>query len=179
VGERNGPSVSSPPDRAPAASGSAETMLPYSSSQSRTSVSASTAAAAERKEPCSRRPEHGEKGLGTREREGARREKRFERGLWHMNPYPRDPPRRPRPPPRLRTTATAAVLMGVSADRGLRFCFFVILVDSGRGTNQACRWLFFVLMRVMLDMTGYDRALCTPDQLPSRLVRTAHLSSKE
>ena len=117
-------------------------MVPYSSSQSRCSTSAALEAAARRKEPCCTRPVHGENGLGQRAREGARSEKLLAHGRLQTPPRPRRalPPHPLQPPRRLRIAASAEV-SGVSGI--LRAGLFDL------GTNQHCRWLFFVRRRVM------------------------------
>jgi hypothetical protein len=117
-------------------------MVPYSSSQSRCSTSAALEAAARRKEPCCTRPVHGENGLGQRAREGARSEKLLAHGRLQTPPRPRRalPPHPLQPPRRFRIAASAEV-SGVSGV--LRAGFFDL------GTNQHCRWLFFVRRRVM------------------------------
>ena len=144
-GGESGPSVGSPiiPTGAPSYT---IVMVPYSSSQSRCSTSAALEAAAKRKEPCCTRPVHGENGLGQRAREGARSEKRLAHGRLQTPPRPRRalPASHPLlPPTRLRSAASAEV-SGVSGV--LRAGLFDL------GTNQHCRWLFFVRRRVM----GHD-----------------------
>ena len=141
-GGQSGPSVGSPIIPTGTASYTI-VMVPYSSSQSRCSTSAALEAAARRKEPCCTRPVHGENGLGQRAREGARSEKLLAHGRLQTPPRPRRAPHPLQPPRRLRIAASAEV-SGVSGV--LRAGLFDL------GTNQHCRWLFFVRRRVM----GHD-----------------------
>jgi hypothetical protein len=80
--------------------------------------------------------------LGQRAREGARSEKLLAHGRLQTPPRPRRalPPHPLQPPRRLRIAASAEV-SGVSGI--LRAGLFDL------GTNQHCRWLFFVRRRVM------------------------------
>ena len=80
--------------------------------------------------------------MGQRAREGARSEKLLAHGRLQTPPRPRRalPPHPLQPPRRLRIAASAEV-SGVSGI--LRAGLFDL------GTNQHCRWLFFVRRRVM------------------------------